>query len=434
MNENDKRMEDFFKRSMDQFDDTPSEDVWSQLSDRLEAEESFVSKAYRIFRTYLPIALLVLALGSVCGYSFNTIGELKNQNNTLIGENKTLNSTLSHLTEENKSLIEKNNALNNLKTQLENENISAKKEIKESQLALLSAINKNKSISNNLTAANKLNTEYLNKLNACGKEIEFLNGSFALNSEEKINRNTMDFNLLTTLNSNGINYKKENDLTEKWKKFSLIQAEKEEEEIEIFTKFKYRYGFTARAYNAFVSSGHPYHLSHSYGLIHELSLNKNWSLTNSIEYNDQEYSVVSNMEFLPASILDKFPDNPGAYANVRSVKSRAKYIDTQLGIKYRWMNKKENANYFINPSVVWQLYFPQEFTYDIIQAQDLLVERRSYTAYFGSINLQLGIEKSLSDKLDFQLAIFAEKSLIELGHDNQNMNLVGVRSSILFGK
>jgi len=483
MNEMDKKMEEFFQKSMGDFNDAPADTVWDQLSDQLDREETMAQRVWKKLRSVLPIALLLLSFGALSIYSYVTISNLKKTNNLLQSENIGLNESNATLNKNNKTLENKNESLITEITTQKEEFVDIQQKVKENQVVVKKSAGNNDHLVERLQLAEALNLSYESQLNACANDVSEINKSLALIQNEvaalkKENErlalieqkdHVLGGNLAGTdkdestqkAESEGVKAEKEDRSGLGLKVEDLLQHEKlenllstvleEKKELEeklhdvtevlngklispAAKSLQYRYGVTGRAYNTFVPDGTNFNLSTSYGVRHELTFKQKWSLTHSIEFNEQEYLIKMDSGALPRSVLDKYPDSPGAYADVRSVKSRAKYFDTQLGIKYQWPSKSGKLSYFVNPAVVWQLYLPQEFNYDLIQAQDLLVERREYVAYLGSINLQLGIERSLNQNIDFQLALFVEESMIDLGFDNQDLTLVGLRSSVLFGK
>jgi len=494
MNEMDKKMEEFFQKSMEDFNDAPSDIVWDQLSDQLDNEETVFTKVWKRVRTVLPIALLLLSFGALSLGSYTTIRALKNNNNLLQSENIGLNEKHAILLNTNQALKNKNETLITDFDRQKEQLLEIQEKIKKSQGAMNYSFDKDDNMMERLQLAEALNLSYESQLTACANGVTASNESLAMVQNEmallrkenerlvmigqgvdgqgidkgpdgglvgnsgdggKESGSSQEPRVVMDIEEEedrgGVGLKVKDLLTgEKVDEaLSTVLDEKAELEKKVseltealagklnnasLKSWQYRYGFTGRAYNAFVPGGRNLHLSSSYGLRHELTFKEKWSLTHSIEFNEQEYSVKTDSGALPRSILEQYPDSPGAYADVRSVKSRATYFDTQLGIKYQKPSKKGNTIYFVNPSVVWQLYLPQEFNYELIQAQDLLVERRDYVGYLGSVNLQFGIERSLNEKTHFQMALFAEKSLVDLGFDNQNLTLVGLRSSILFGK
>ena len=466
MNEKDKQLEDFFKKSMEEFHDSPSDSVWDQLSDQLEAEETFFTKMWKQVRPILPLGLLLLCFGAISIYSYGTIKDLQSINNLLQTSNLSLNDKISTLTNENQDLVMANKSLQTdlkIKTK-EFEKVQL--QILESKESINNSISSHATIKKKLQLSEALNITYQAQLEACANDLSALSslnaqgtgiGSREGNTMEDdgrigvvassdvglgLSNDRLENLVLSKIEpltfSSGLKIEDLGDGSpnERWKPGEFVKNPKgnQEEKLAISKSIQYRYGFTGRAYNTFVKGGNTLNFSTSYGLKHEIVFKEKWGLTHSLEYNDQEYTIEEVAGVLPRSVLDRFPGSPGDYANVRSVKSRSKYFDTQVGVKYQMQSKKRKASYFINPSVVWQFYLPQEFNYNLIQAQDLLIERREYVAYLGSVNLQVGMERSLNDNMDFQLALFAEKSLIDLGFDDQDLTLVGLRTSILFGK
>lgn len=436
MKEDDKRMEEFFRQSMDKFDDSPSRDVWGEVSDRIASEETLMTKSKRWFRNALPFLALFFLFTAASLYSYATITKLKSQNSSLLIENEQLHHSISILNEDNATLKKTTTKLQNDLTIIRQEKKNIEFDIETSQKALANAIYQNSKLTQEFKLANILHLDYEKQLQTCMNQLE----DYTLLSNNSKNQNKRlkesSLNPLSTHLAKGPILSKTNDPMERLLKQQTNkykQYVEDEEEIKFFD-LKYRYGITGRGFNTFVKNSNQINFGKSYGFIHELYLGRRWSLNHAVQYNEQEYTLESDRNGLSEEILKNFPDNPSAYANVSSVKAQAKYLDTHLGFKYQIPNKKKTGSYYISPSAVWQLYLPQEFSYNLVQAQDLLVQKRGYVGYFGSINLEFGMEKYLSEKMRFQLSIFAEKSLIELGHDKQNITLLGIKSSVLFGK
>lgn len=443
MEEKNNNMEEFFQRSLEQFDEVPSSQVWEKIDVRLDEDQKWYSSLFAWFKTLIPLLLALLIIGAYHLYSSNKINS---SDNHLLSAQQ----TIQKLEKENQKLsilINQNNErINSYSVQLQ---------LNEKQYNSLNDqfVNLNTSFRNNQKKLNTVsqteNSTYRDlllmyhnqskELHALHSKISIESTSVNSSSQKKsiVARppvlNKSDSYLIPKISSyfypikdiliiktlEGLNKNKGEALAD--------------DEAETNSKVrKFRFGVNARYFNTLVKSSNLVNPGFSWGLRAEYKLGNKWFITSDLHYNDQVYIVDPGPGGFSQESLKKYPLGIDNGNSVKNISTRSKYFDYNLGIKYLINPAKNKFNFYVNPSIVWQLYLPQEYTYGLAQANDLFHTQREYTGYLGSGNLRLGIERNLNERMLFQLNLWGEQSFIELGYDKQFVTMVGVGSSILF--
>ena len=99
-------MEEFFKRSMDRFDESPSDDVWTNISDRIDLDAKWYDPIIFKLRAILPILLAAMLVASNILYSnyktsdlSNQLSFAKNKIQTLQNENQSFKTEINNIDE-----------------------------------------------------------------------------------------------------------------------------------------------------------------------------------------------------------------------------------------------------------------------------------------------------------------------------------------------
>lgn len=208
-------------------------------------------------------------------------------------------------------------------------------------------------------------------------------------------------------------------------------VEEEEEEINLKNK-RLKLGIKARYFHVFVNDAQKINPGYSQGIRSEFLLNNKWSVTSDLHFNVQEYTIKETQGSIPTESLQRFPGGLEDNQNVESIQARTRYIDFNLGIKYMPNYDPKRFSFFINPSVVWQLFLPQEYQFGLFQESNVHYTDLTYTAYFGSGNLTLGFEKRIAKNMRFQINIWGEHSFIPMGYEQEYLEMFGVGSALLF--
>lgn len=443
MEEKNNNMEEFFQRSLAQFDEVPSNQIWDKIDKRLDNDQKWYANLFTWFKTLVPLLLALLMIGAYHLYSSNKINS--NQN-SLLSAQQTIqklekeNQRLSILNNQNSERINSyaaqvqsnekqynvlNNQLVDLKASFQNNQKAFKTQSSFDENAYSDLLvlyeNQTKDIVA-LKKKNNTNSELSNRL-----EANNIMGSKQANYDKH-------FSYLIPKISNYYYPIKDILII---KRFEGLHNNKDQESLnKDFTnklkRNKFRFGINARYFNTLVESSNLVNPGFSWGLRAEYNLRNKWFITSDLHYNDQVYSVDPGVGGFSTESLKKYPLGIDDRNSVKNISTRTKYFDYNLGIKYLINPANNKFNFYLNPSIVWQLYLPQEYTYGLVQANDLFHTQREYTAYLGSGNLKFGLEKNLNERMLFQLNLWAEQSFIELGYDKKYVTMFGLGSSILF--
>ncbi len=204
-------------------------------------------------------------------------------------------------------------------------------------------------------------------------------------------------------------------------------------ELEI-RAFKYRYGANVSTINVITNSADKRNFGISTGFVHELGLTKKWSLTNSINYILSNYEIDNGSDQLSASDLEGIPGGSYFQDPVKVVEVNNQYFDFNIGVNRRFNIGEKGSSLFVNPSVGWQFFFPQEYLYTFVDGNKSIYDENRFIGYFGTAKVQVGYEKPLSEDMRFLLGIYGERSLIKQGQEKRNRVNVGISSTLLFGK
>ncbi len=195
-------------------------------------------------------------------------------------------------------------------------------------------------------------------------------------------------------------------------------------------KPKFRLGLTGGTFTTFTDVDASKDPGYSAGISTQLQLIENFGLTADFRYNFQFYNV--DLNGVNAGLENTFPHTAFINQNLESISVTNNYFDLPVGLSFNIPTKK-NASFYVNPGVSWQLFLPQKFSYNTPNQNSIgLIENR-YFLYFGSAFLNAGIERGLNDNLRWQLGLWAEKSLIDLGLERRSTLHLGLRGAVYFG-
>ena len=195
---------------------------------------------------------------------------------------------------------------------------------------------------------------------------------------------------------------------------------------------KLKFGLHFRYFNTLVRDSKLVNPGIGRGIRAEYALSPKWAITGDLLYNDQAYTIESTQGNIPTENLKKYPGGLNEDSNVQNINTRTKYFDFNLGLKYTPNYNSTRLNFFINPSVVWQIYLPQEYQYSLSQQANIQYTQKSYTGYFGSAHLGLGFEKAFGKNRIFQINLWGEQSFIALGYEKQYVSMFGIGTALLF--
>lgn len=453
-------MEEFFNRSLERFDELPSDDVWTNVSERLTAEENWYDPIWASLKLIFPFLLALLLMGL---YYFNTQKNIKQLNHQLTEAN----TTIQNLKSKHQTTINNLNSSTKTKDQLQSTIHQNNERFKnlDNNYSLLN--NKYALLLNKTTTQStpQITNQQINKIQALQKQITDL--QFALNQKEAElialkagcnqennsktstnnkanNQQPTDLfcnNLQHTLQLRPLNLTINNALKTKLDllrstaptKQNTTTKEQEEQEEEIKRQnHNIRIGIKTRYFNALVQNSILVNPGFSNGLRTEIGLNNKWAVTGDLLYNSQVYTIDAGQTTFSKTSLERYPGGLEDNTNINIITARTRYFDASPGIKFTPNYAPDKFNFFINPSVVWHLYLPQEYQFNLRQESNVLYKENTIIAYLGSGNLSVGFEKRISPKIHFQINLWGEQSFIPLGYERHYITKFGVSSAILF--
>ena len=432
-------IENFFNNALDGFDREPSNHVWDGVVEQMDTPPPF----WRMPMFWGFATALLLLLSGFLFYHNSTQNELAillEKNEILLAEKNELETNWKncsgHTLELERDLGE---ALLSNKAQNEFAKVEAKRvenliEIHDSQIVDLQRV------MNRLKAENQI---------LKSKESHWT----AIEAIQRSNQNTFD------------NTNKKADLSEElvaiWKEKFAPLPSKEMRNVESrYARFSKRYpthmkvdlgnsvsrvigvipkyalkpafrlGLTGGTFTTFTDVNASKDPGYSAGVSTQLQIIENFGLTADFRYNFQFYEV--DLGGVNSGIENTFPHTAYINQTLESISVTNNYFDLPVGLNFN-IPVKENASFYVNPGVSWQLFLPQKFSYNTPNQNSIgLIENR-YFLYFGSAFLNAGIEREFTDSLRWQFGLWAEKSLIDLGLERRSMVNLGLRGAIYFG-
>jgi len=103
-------MENFFRKSLDKFDEEPSGDVWAALDERLEEERPLF--LYKWIKFLIPVALLLIGFSALYHNQSQLLNDYKSHLSELTKENDLLKQENKYKTESERSLTSTTNNTN----------------------------------------------------------------------------------------------------------------------------------------------------------------------------------------------------------------------------------------------------------------------------------------------------------------------------------
>ncbi len=425
-------MEEFFKRSMERFDELPSDDVWTNISDRIAMEAKWYDPIVAHLRTILPFLLAVLLIATNTVYS-------KHKNKVITNQLTTAQSKIQNLEKENleyKNEIDeiKNEFLTviqekNKKVEQLNDNLRNQKQLHQSSYYTL-RISQQKLIDHQKRTIESLQQDLVS-VNA---EFLRLHNKYFIKelSSSQIENISICHNAkyLPGVGLFRILHNSDQNLNTR----HTTAMEKFSHNIETHQLKKHqrlKLGIHLRYFNTLVKDSKLVNPGIGRGIRAEYKINQKWALTSDFLYNGQSYTIESTQGSIPTDNLKRYPGGVEENSNVQNINTRKKYFDFNLGIKYTPNYTSGKLNFFINPSIVWQLYLPQEFQYNLSQQSDIHYTQKSVTGYFGSAHMGFGFEKEFAKNRILQINLWGEQSFVPLGYEKQFVTMFGLGTTIL---
>ena len=431
MDEKNKKLEEFFNRSLEEFKDGPSGQVWDGLAERLEDDMTFMQRWRNQILQWLPLLLLLLGFGTYFLFTQNKINLLEEELMAAHENNLSLDLNLKMCVANNEKLNNTNSAI------LSETTVDSKNDKAPPSLFSNSTATKNNQHTSGLISST--NKDYIPAiLPAVSHQILKEEKKQIPETVESVNPSSTERKKMLPLEKLSRHQSRIapyyiNSRSNLGLGFVYITPVNKNQQLEEMGR--YRVGYIARSVSTIMSGiGNSFNLGHASGLRQEFQISKNWALTNQVSFVHQHYQVSNNDKLIPYSTLRKFPGAENLNDIIKNIEVESSYLDFSLGIKWIGWRGKNGSTYFVNPSVVWQVYLPQEYKYGLTAGNTIDRREERYFGYFGSGNLQVGMERRWKERWVWQLGIWAERSFIPLGLEDQEITMAGLSTSILFGK
>jgi hypothetical protein len=172
---------------------------------------------------------------------------------------------------------------------------------------------------------------------------------------------------------------------------------------------------------------------YSFGIESEYPLFGRLSLKSALRFNAFSYQV-DKQNFEPTK-MGRY--NRYEFFNVESLSVQSHYFDIPVGLTWN-QPMNETLGLYLGTGVSWKVYLPQKFDYLIVDGNiesyyETYIDKR-YFGYFGTWNVEAGIEKKISSKALLRIGLWGEKSLHPLGVEGRKVNIIGIRSTLTFKK
>ena len=491
MEDNNKNMEEFMRKAMEGFNESPSDKIWEGLDNRLTESEPFYKK-FLHWRFLALVSVLALLLSSNI-YLYNKSNSLESTLNQ-ISERSKIDGTKESISAINSVLTEEQSMNeiiqeNDLDASLSN-TISAgiRKDSKLNQAGLFKgSINSNELNSNFNTGTG---TRFYSNTNSNQSILakEYDGGQIVQGYEKSLNKSRSNVSPLqdTTGEMNQSDNEfgatlREREVLELSKSATqdivaleqvktavqtsavgpgiglqihtvdILETKNKADKLKnLFSDWKlpdinvkripmidksgrFLFGLNIGTFFSHINSKFHSIPNGNAGINIEYQINPKFSVISSVKYNYQQYQIKNPS----IQDLDKFPGSE-SLDNVKEVEVRNNYIDASLGLIFKKEYKPKNR-LFVAPALAWQFYFPQTFDYTLAGGSSLPapppleVKSHRFFGYFGMVNINLGFEKDLGAMSTYRLGLFIEKSLISLGIEDADVTQFGIRSTFLFG-
>lgn len=432
MEEKDNRgLENFFKNSLENFDQEPDDQVWSKVTAMLDNDEENKKTPFWLnFFSKLPIYLLsTLTLAVILSYltndhklfSIRTVDQISETTQSSYNDKKAIVQTTTQPNLIREKTIEQQ------KSRLETRTTPIKKVITKTSnpksVAPYTAITKENRIENNFTTqpttqSIKADIPKMILFSASPKDVIELKRDL--------------LNAITHLE-----LYKSKLLSNKERVLPTVTLGKSITPHQVRdNSSKYSIGLSARFFHTAVNDADDFNGSESYGLVQDFKLFPSLELNLGMYFNVQHYNINTNSDTEPLDrlIVRQYTNRNIADDGVTQIDASTQYYDMPLGLRWHFRNLNEKTSLYINPAIVWQVYLPQKFGFTTVDDKMGYRDYKGINASLGSSSLSLGMERKIGNSLALQLSLWGEYSFIRLGVQNEKFKMLGIKSSLLFGK
>jgi len=445
MDDNNK-LEDFFNQSMSHFQDSPTDAVWEGLQLRLDEERTFWERSREVIRKYFPYFLLLLGLGTYHVFAQSKLNALGEELKSVQAEKSALGILVENCGNKASDLLAKEK-LQSAELLKNSASIFALEEKIKNISAPNTSVNSPKNTKKNplyYKSLQNVSTEN-NFSNTTNPGKEFPKTVFKEKAKTKLqdvpDKAIFDFDFypvapLVSKRLNTISLGKEKQYfaplrgtySNASKFLQLIDP------IGEMDRSRLKFGYEFKAFKTFVSNSKHFNFGQAHGLRMERLISKNLAITGAVHFMGQDYKISNDGKPIPVVDLLRYPGGSSFGEKVNKLDVESPYIDFPLGFKWSLKRMENGAAIYLNPTMVWQLYLPQTFTYTLLGDSKIERKNKQYFGYFGSANIQIGLEKSIRNNLIWQVGVWGETSFIPMGVEEQKITMFGLNTAILFQK
>jgi len=445
-------MEEFFKKSLDKFNDVPSDDVWSELDKRLE-EDKPRGFMMNWFKYLLPAILLLSGLSAIFIYQLNLLADYKTQLSKIIDQNNDLQDQLELKNRYGKDVTEPIDQIYTGKLvadETQSEFIRLidtvyiiKYKENTSQPILMSALNKiffdfsvhetNQildkqigSIGHGLASSSQLNKQESSRTP--------LLLTSSIMDQVLVSQNAVD-SIYTKMK---YAYRGKSKRKRKKKKQGIFEPKGpiiiDQSDPWGQPEFYYRAGVSLNIINSLKGESFSNSsIGFGYGFLQEIGLTSRFSINSGIMRNIQEYALSNRNLPLEMSQISNFPNQENLRSNILRVEVENRFLEIPIGIKYDFYQDNKKS-FFVNPAVKWSIHQPQQFNYYLEEDRFSSFSTYQKFGYLNAIHFAFGIEKEINPFTSYQVSIAYDHNLEPIGIEQQRLHSLYLKANLLFGK
>jgi len=171
----------------------------------------------------------------------------------------------------------------------------------------------------------------------------------------------------------------------------------------------------------------------SYGMAQEFGLTSRFAFTLGLSRAFQEYTLNNSSGItLRDELVENFPQAEDYGSQITSIEVENKFLEMPIGAKYDFYQDNIKS-FFVNPTVKWSLHDPQFIRYYLTENRVHNYQGNRRFGYLNSIGLAMGIEKRISRNIRYQMSLGYEHAVEPVGEERQKLNSVNLNFNLLFG-
>ncbi|GJM28340.1 MAG: hypothetical protein DHS20C17_09750 [Cyclobacteriaceae bacterium] len=182
------------------------------------------------------------------------------------------------------------------------------------------------------------------------------------------------------------------------------------------------------------------------GLMAEAIFSPTWRLEAGVNFGARSYGIKeSEIQSLPAAFFDDYPGYDGELGELATLESDVELVKFPINLKY-FSILDHNKKWYLSAGLTPQWATRQELDYKyVLDVDSPPVGDSEYVSFVGSkqeiessyytttVNLGVGTEVYLNERLRWQLGLFYQKGLSEVGAEKRKLtSSYGIKTSLWF--